>query len=167
MEAKLTRKKKVFVDALVETGVGSEAARRAYDIDPKNTHLAAVIASENLTKPDIQRALAERITDDMLNEAHQSLLTAVRLDYFVFPKYMEDAEITAHVETNGLTCINIRPSEKGKLAFFTLPDAAARGKGVELGYKLKGSFAPEKHAHLHVHEEVSPRIRDLAKKLNK
>lgn len=167
-QRKLTRKQKKFVASMVETGIGSVAAREAYDIPPENTKLAASIASENLAKPYIVKEIARGITPDMVDEAHSSLLTAVRLDYFVFGKHMTDEEITAHVEAQGLTCINIRPSEKGKLAFFSLPDGAARGKGIELYHKVQGTFAPEKkmHGHVHVHVEANPRIKDLAKRLN-
>lgn len=166
MSKTLTKKQRKFVSTFIETGVGSEAARAAYDIDPENTKLASVMAAENLAKPSIQKEVSKRLTPELVESAHESLLTAVRLDYFVFTKSMSDEEIKAHVEAQGLTLINIRPSEKGKLAFFSLPDGAARGKGIELFHKVQGSFAPEKKLTVHVHQEVDPRIRALAKKLN-
>jgi len=165
MSDKLRPKEKKFVKTLLENGGnGVRAALEAYDTDSYNT--AGVIAHENLKKPKIQKAIAERIQDDDLEAAHVSLLNAVRLDYFVFPKSMSDEEITGHVSAQGLTVINIRPSEKGKLAFFSLPDGAARGKGLELGYKLKGSFAPDKHVNLNVTVEPNERIKNIAKRLN-
>lgn len=163
---KLTRKQTKFVEAYVETGVGSEAARQAYDIQPEDTRLASSMATENLAKPVIKAAISARITPDDVVKAHHSLLTSVRLDYFVFAKTMEDAEILGHMQAVGLDCINIRPSEKGKLAFFTLPDGMARGKGIELYHRLHGSFAPDKSLHVHVKAEPSERIKELAKKLN-
>lgn len=164
MEQKLTRKQEIFVEGVIEHGNGTQAALAAYDTE--NPRVAASIASENLTKPDIIEAITSRITPEMVDEAHSSLLTAVRLDYFVFGKHMTDEEITSHVEAQGLTCINIRPSEKGKLAFFSLPDGAARGKGIELFHKIHGSFAPDKVLHAHVHQQLDPRIEALADKLN-
>jgi len=59
MEGKITPKRKKFVKAYVETGVSAEAARQAFDIDPKNNQLAASIGSEYLSKPEIQKAIAE------------------------------------------------------------------------------------------------------------
>lgn len=162
----LTRKQQKFVDTMVQTGVGSEAARAAYDIAPEDKQLAASIASENLRKPYIVKEIARRITPDMVESAHASLLDAVRLDYFVFPKSMADEEITTHVEAQGLTVINIRPSEKGKLAFFSLPDGAARSKGIELYHKVHGTFAPDKKVVAHIKVEPNDRIKELAKKLN-
>lgn len=166
MEPKLTRKQKVFVDAVVETGNATAAAQLAY---PDTTYgTQRVIASENLAKPNIMEAIASRITPEMVDEAHESLLGAVKLDYFVFGKHMSDEEIKEHVESVGLTCINIRPSEKGKLAFFSLPDGQARGKAIELYHKVHGTFAPEKKLTVHVEAQaIDPRIRELARKLNK
>lgn len=166
MAPKLTKKQKIFVKTFLETGVGSEAIRAAYDVAPENTRLASVMAVENLAKPSIQEEIARRVTPDMVEDAHSSLLTAVRLDYFVFPKLMTDEEIKGHVEAQGLTVLNIRQSDKGKLAFFSLPDGASRGKGIELYHKVKGTFAPDKKLTVHVNVEPSERIKELARKLN-
>jgi hypothetical protein len=168
MAPKLTKKQRTFVQAYIETGVGSEAVRQAYDIEPHETKLASVMAAENLAKPSIKEEIQRRVTPEMVEEAHESLLTAKRLDYFVFPKSMTDEEIKTHVESNGLTCINVRPSEKGKLAFFSLPDGASRGKGIELFHKVQGTFAPEKRLNVNIEvKEPSDRIKGLAKKLNR
>lgn len=167
---KLTRKQTKFVNEYVEHGNGTEAARVAYDIDPEGKdpdRTASVIAVENLGKPSIVEAISAVITPDMVVRAHSSLLTAVRLDYFVFPKSMADDEIKAHVLAQGITVINIRESEKGKLAFYSIPDGMSRGKAVELYHRLHGTFAPDKKLHVHVKAEPDPRIKELAKKLNK
>lgn len=163
---KLTRKQKIFVDEFVATGVGAKAAKKAYDIDPKDNHMAAVIAAENLTKPDIQEAVSEILTREAVDKAHQSLIDAVRLDYFVFSKKMSDEEITEHMKSQGIVVVNIRESDKGKLAFYSIPDGASRGKGVELYHKLHGTFAPEKKLTLNIDLTPNPRLKGLAEKLN-
>lgn len=72
MARKLTPKQAKFVKEYVNNdGNGTKAALKAYNV--KNERTATVIASENLTKPDIQRALlkaAERmgITSDKIME---------------------------------------------------------------------------------------------------
>lgn len=53
---KLTPRQDKFIDKYIELGNGSEAARQAGYSD----NSAKAIASENLTKPDIQQTLAER-----------------------------------------------------------------------------------------------------------
>lgn len=164
MTAKLTRKQRIYVEGMVEHGNGTRAALEAYDTE--DPVVAKAISSENLTKPYLAKEIYDRITPDMVVKAHSSLLSAVKLDYFVFPKGMADDEIKAHVESCGLTVINIRPSEKGKLAFFALPDGMARGKGVELYHKLHGTFAPDKKLHVHIKAEPNERIKKLAERLN-
>ena len=77
---------------------------------------------------------------------------------------MSDEEITAHVEAQGLTVLNIRPSDKGKLAFFSLPDGASRSKGIEIFHKVEGSFAPDKHITLNVDVEFLAHIGDALRR---
>lgn len=70
MANKLTPKQAKFVKEYIKNdGNGTKAALKAYNA--KNEHTATVIASENLTKPDIQRALlkaAERmgVTEELI-----------------------------------------------------------------------------------------------------
>lgn len=164
VKKRLTRKQRKFVDEFVSTGNGTQAALEAYDTTKPN--VAAVISTENLKKPNVQHELTERLSLEMVEEAHESLLSAVRLDYFVFPRSMSDEEITEHVEAQGLTVLNIRPSDKGKLAFFSLPDGASRGKGIELYHKVKGTFAPDKSINVNVEVEASEEVKRAAQFLN-
>lgn len=164
MANKLTKKQKTFVDAYLVTGNGTQSALKAYDTD--SPQVAEAIGSENLSKPIIQKALAEALNDELLVDTHVEMLSQVRLDYFVFSKNMSDEEIVSHVDSVGLKCVNIRPSDKGKLAFFAIPDSHARGKALELAYKIKGSFAPEKRVTLLVDVETTQVIKELTDKLN-
>lgn len=172
---KLTRKQKIFVEEFVATGVGAEAVRRAgYKIGGKGgsktkelaVATASAIATENLEKPLVQEAVREILTREAVDEAHQSLIDAVRLDYFVFSKKMSDEEITEHLASQGIVTVNIRESDKGKLAFYSLPDGASRGKGIELYHKLHGTFAPEKKLNVNIDLAPNPRLKGLAEKLN-
>lgn len=49
---KLTRKQKMFADKFIETGKKGESALQAYDTDEMS--VAAVIANENLNKPNVK-----------------------------------------------------------------------------------------------------------------
>lgn len=82
-------------------------------------------------------------SDDELAQKHKELLNQKRIDYFVFSKKMEDEEITAHVEAAGLAVITIRESDKGKLAFYSIPDAQAKKAALEMAYKMKGRYTDE------------------------
>lgn len=139
---KLTRKQSKFVDIYAKTGNGTKSALESYDV--KNESVASSIASENLRKPEIQKAIQEYFPDDFLAEKHKELFDHVSLQYFVFSKKMEDEEITQHMAQNGLTVVNIRESDKGKFAYYTIVDKEARKSAVDMAYKLKGSYAPVK-----------------------
>lgn len=101
----LTRKQAAFVKHIVDNPKSSatEAARVAYDIkkanDPKNT-TARMIASENLTKPNIKMALGE------VNELLESTLINTVRDWGRSPKTREreiaqDAVKFAHDKIHG------------------------------------------------------------------
>lgn len=162
---KLTHKERGFIREYLKTGNGTKAALKTYDA--RNENIAANIASTNLRKPKIQRALDKYISDELLAKEHLKLLQQKQLNYFVFPKNMEDEEIREHVEANGLELIVIRLSDKGKMAFYSLDDAAAKGRALDMAYKLKGLYAPEKSINLNIETEVaSEEIELLAEKLN-
>lgn len=164
----LTRKEREFAAKYIETGNGTKSALEVYDIDPNGkdpAKTASVIASENLAKPRIIAVIAEALDDNLLADTHRAMLQQVRLDYFVFPKSMADEDIMEHVFSQGLSCVNIRPSDKGKLAFFAVPDSQARGKALELAYRVKGTFAPEKSVTLNIDVELTQRERGLGLEL--
>lgn len=120
---KLTKKQKGFVKDYVETGNGTQAALKNYDTE--NPLVAASIATENLTKPYIVKAIADRIPDDLLEEKHLALLN--------------------------------KEDEKGI-------DAQAVAKGLDMAYKLKGSYAAEKQITTNLHVTISPENKELADK---
>ena len=161
MADELTKKQKGFVKDYLETGNGVQAALNNYDTDDYNT--AAVIAHENLKKPNVKSAIEEALPDFDLAEAHRALLNQTKTEYFVFPKNMEDAEIESKMFIAGLQLIVIQPGEKGKYAFYSTIDPAARSKALDMAYKLKGSYAAEKSLNLNVDVEVSnPEAHKLA-----
>lgn len=164
---KLTRKQLTFVKTYLETGIGSEAARQAYNIAPHNTKLASVMAAENLAKPSIIEAIRKGQKDDQIDEAFTKLINLKRIDYFVFPLFMDNKEIEEHINAQGIEVLNIRESDRGKLAFYAVPDGRALGKALDIWTKISGAEAPHKHINLNLNENVpSDRVKDLAKKLN-
>jgi phage terminase small subunit len=137
MSRGLTRKQEVFVEKYIETGGnGTKAALDAYDTD--NYMTAAAIASENLTKPKVQNALAEALPDDLLAKVHLEGLFATRA---IFNKDGDNVGEDA--------------------------DFGIRAKYLDMAYKLKGQYAPEKRLNVNVDAEPSERIKELARKLNR
>lgn len=156
MSRTLTKKQKGFVADYVKTGNGSLAAKNNYDVVDDLT--ARVIASENLTKPNIITAIQDAFTDEDLEKAHRELLNQKRTEYFTFPKTMQDDEIEAKVNAAGLELLVIQDGEKGRYAFYAVIDAQARKSALDMAYKLKGSYAAEKTQSVHLN--VDARIED-------
>lgn len=100
-----------------------------------NRVVAGVIASQNLSKEKIQIALAERIPDDLLEEKHLALLNKTEKVYVGGEILHEDI------------------------------DVQAVSKGLEMAYKLKGSYAPEKSQSVNIHiNTLDPKTIELAQK---
>lgn len=171
MATKLTKKQKEFVGEYLQTGNGTQAALKAYNIGTKHgteqpETVANAIAVENLQKPSIIEAIRNGQKDDQISEAFEKLINLKRLDYFVFPKSMSDEEITEHVQSVGIKVVNIRPSDKGKLAFFAIPDGQALARALDMVAKIQGAYAPTRNINLNVEVEASPEVKELTKQLN-
>lgn len=164
----LTAKQKTFVKTFLETGIGVVAARTAYDIRPNDDNTARAIASENLTKPNIIEAIRRGQKDEQIEEAFNKLISLKRIEYFVFPLMMSNKEIEEHINAQGIEVLNIRESDRGKLAFYAVPDGRALGKALDIWSKISGAEAPKKNINLNLNSNVEPsdKVKDLAKKLN-
>lgn len=114
---KLTKKQRGFVNDYVETGNGTLAALNNYEIESKKPEsVASVIAAENLVKPNIVKAIAERLPDELLEEKHLALLNKKET---VKVRDLEGNEIIE--ETNQI-------------------DSNAVAKGLDMAYKIKGAY---------------------------
>lgn len=163
----LTKNDKTFIKEFVKSGNRTKAAKKAYAEDAnKNYNAVAALGFYYLQKPKIKQGIAQVLDDDFLASAHAQLFNQVRVEYFVFPKKMSDEEITEHIASIGIKVITIRESDRGKLAFYSLPDAVAIKGALEMAFKLKGAYAPEKSISVNIAVEASERIKELAKKLN-
>lgn len=112
-----TIKEKKFVKAYIESGNGTQAAMKAYDVKDPNS--ASSIASENLRKLDISTLMDNRgITDERLLDKLNEGLEATR-----------SISAIAGTEANG-----------GTVDFVDVPDYAIRHKYLETGLKLKNKF---------------------------
>lgn len=130
MARTLTKKEKGFVKDYVKTGNGTKAALKNYNV--KSEHVAAVIASENLTKPDIVKAIDDALPDELLNTVHLEGLAA-----------------------NKILSANITYGEADEKTndFIEVPDHLTRAKFLDMAYKRKGSYAPEKSQSVNVNIE--------------
>ena len=106
----------------MKTGNGTKAALKAYDIQAVDKDKSAsVVASSNLGKVSIQKAIksiADSIPDKLLVEKHLELLNAKKIKTTLIKGELIDTEESI--------------------------DSYAIGKGLDMAYKIKGSYAPEK-----------------------
>jgi hypothetical protein len=120
----LTKKEKGFVKDIVNGKTQVQAGLDNYDTTDYMT--ASAIASENLNKPKIQRAIADRLPDDLLEEKHLALLNKTE------KKFDSEGEIISEEI-----------------------DVQAVSKGLDMAYKVKGSYAPEKQD-INIKQEQTP-----------
>ena len=116
---KLTKQDKKFVEVIAETGNQTLAAKKAYGY--KDDNVAGVMANKRLRKVKIKNAIksiAEQIPDSLLIEKHKALLN-------------KEEVITKNNMTTGE--IDVIPT--GEI------DAQAVAKGLDMAYKIKGTYA--------------------------
>lgn len=141
---KLTKKQQGFVKDYIATGNGTQSALNNYDIESdKPEKVASVIATENLAKPSIQNAIksiAESIPDELIIEKHLALLNK-----------QEVLIKTIDGETKVIPTGEI--------------DVQAVKAGLDMTYKLRGLYAPDKSINLNVEANITdPKARELAQR---
>lgn len=118
---KLSKKEKGFAKDFIKSGNGTQSALKNYNT--KSENVAGNIASENLRKPKIInyiKSIADSIPDDLLVEKHLELLTVPKLHRrYIKGDLMDEEEST---------------------------DVQAIKAGLDMAYKIKGTYAPEKMA---------------------
>lgn len=141
MEEILTRQDIKFVEELVETGNLTQSVVKAYNEKDKN--YAGVKGHRLIRKDKIKKAvitLADSIPDKLLTKVH-----------------LEGLEAGKHIYKNN--------NESGEIEDLGIePDYATRHKYLESGYKLKGSFAPEKSINLNLDVEEET-LREIIKSI--
>lgn len=141
-ENKIKPLEREFVKEYLSNGnIGSKAAQTVFSTN--SIEVAGVKANRLLKTDKIKNEIEKYLPDSLLGKKHLSLLNQKQLSYFTFPKTMEDEEITDHVISAGLKVVNIRYSDKGKLAFYSNDDAQAISKGLDMAYKLKNKYPKE------------------------
>lgn len=158
-----TFRQKRAIDILVEKGgsVGSAMIEAGYS--PRTAKTPQKLTESDAWKESIG---GEYLSMDSLSRAHQELLDSKRFEYFVFPKTMSDEEITEKVNDIGVEVVNISEGEKGKYAFYKIIDPNARKSALDMAYKLKGSYAPEKNVNLNVEIADDSSVKELTQRLN-
>lgn len=139
---KLTKKQRGFVQDYLKTGNGVKSVLNNYDV--ASYHTASVIASENLEKPAIRQALEEALPDSLLDRVHREGLEANKI-------------ISANI-TYG-------DADEKTNDFVEVPDHLTRAKFLDMAYKRKGRYAPEKQVNVVVDVKPTERVSELIARL--
>lgn len=142
---KLTNQEKKFVKEVVETGNKTQAVIKAYPTI-KDEGYASVKGQRLIGKDRIQKAIksiADSIPDSLLIEKHLELLNKEQV-----------------VTKNNMTTGEVDTIETGQI------DAQAVAKGLEMAYKLKGSYAPDKQSVVIEDNQASEKVKELMNLLN-
>ena len=133
---------------------------------------------KKLTESKGFRELMEEngLDDASLTRTHNELLKSARLDHMIFPlgpkkhETPEDAETLADTDIKlmlaDLKCTvrRIVHGETARHVYFWSPNDKTRTSALDMGYKLKGHYAPEKKMTVHAHVNVNPKQQAIADK---
>lgn len=143
----LTAQDQEFVKEVAITGNQTQAAKKAYGIksdDYARKKGSVQVAKGNISTAitEVKKSLAERIPDELLEQRHLELLN--KRDKFI----VKDAETGAIQQEVDMG-----------------PETTSVSKGLDMAYKLKGAYAPEKSISLNMNAEIAnPKARELAEK---
>ena len=130
-------KHRKVLDKLVENGGNMSKAIRDTGLYSPSQELHPEKIIDSKTWKEV---VEDAMPDSFLLGKHKELFEQKEVNYFVFPKTMSDEEIVAHVKASGIDVITVRGSDKGKLAFYSLPNANAMKSALEMAYRAKGVY---------------------------
>ena len=98
-----------------------------------------------------QELIDKVLSDDKLAKKHDDLLNASGIDQFVFDISDDDETIAAVIESvPGVKLLRIRVDDMKKKAYVRVPDNQSQRAALDMAYKLKGNYAPEKSMNVNV-----------------
>lgn len=128
---RLSKKEKGFVKDFMKSDNACQSVMKNYNVKKRDT--ASVMAYEILQKPKIIakiQSIAEQIPDSLLVEKHLELLNAEKI-----VKIFNKGEFQEQEESI---------------------DNQSISKGLDMAYKLKGSYAPDKNINININQEQTP-----------
>lgn len=100
-----------------------------------------------------KKLMEEHLSDKTLSEHHAELLNAKEIAKFDFPVSFTDEEILEIIEGYGFKLVQIitnntgMPEFRSRKAYFIAPNTRAKKDAIDMAYKLKGLYEPDKHTH--------------------
>lgn len=100
-----------------------------------------------------QEIMEAELPEELVAKVHRELFGAAEIQHYEFPiegkgknkKRLTNAEIKAIIESvPDCRLIYIKDMGYQLIAYFQSPDSRSRKEAVEMAYKLRGNYAPEK-----------------------
>ena len=137
------KQKRAFKEVGENGGNISKAMKVAgYSITKPN------VSTEKLTKSKGWEELMEKhLPDSLLAKKHRELLNSTDIGHMVFPIAITDKEITKLLATVNCVPQKIMHGDTANHVWFWARDNKALKDGLDMAYKLKGSYKPEKKEH--------------------
>lgn len=103
---------------------------------------------KNLTDSDGWKELMdEYLSDESIAEKHKQLLEASGIGHMVFPLKVTDEDIIELLAEANCIVKRLMHSETQTHVWYFAPDNNARKAALDMAYKLKGKYAPQKLEH--------------------
>lgn len=96
------------------------------------------------TRKSFTQLLHDILPDDETLYKHHELLNSRRLDHMTFPLKIDDQEIAELLASVNCVLRKVVHGEQAKHAYFWSMDNKARKDALDMIYKLKGQYAPDK-----------------------
>ena len=134
------RQKEAFKKVMENGGNVSKSMREA-KYSPESAHTPQKLTDSKGWK----ELMAKYLPDDELVKKHKELLNATRLEHMVFPGKTLEKDIKSLLA--GVNCVakKIQKINEIKHVWFWAKDNIALKSALDMGYKLTGKYAPEKH----------------------
>ena len=154
------RAKSAIVKLAENGGKSMSAAMRAVGYSPEYARQP----QKFLKTKTAQELLEEYLPDELIAKRHSELLDAADIQHYCFPKLGENRvkgkkgekskvekqeltneEIKEIVESvPGCRLIYVKRDFMGAWAFYQVPDTKSRKDAIDMAYKRKGDYAPDK-----------------------
>jgi hypothetical protein len=153
------RQKKAFKKTVENGGNVSKAM--------KESDYSAAMAKnpQKLTTTKGWKELMDQyLPDKKLMKVHNKMLGATYVDHMVFPLNVTDDEIKTLLKSVNCTVRKFMHSETQTHVWYWSCDNKARKDALDMAYKLKGSYAPDKSVNVNLNAELNktnPKLKAL------
>ena len=134
------RVKKVIAKMVGKGGKSLTKAMVESGYSPAYAHTPSKLSNSKTFK----ELMDEFIPDSLITQRHNELANACSLSNYKFDLKISDKTIKALInDIPGCKCLYVSRDKYNATAYFTQPDQHSRKDAIDMGYKLKGVYAPE------------------------